>query len=45
MKDFSLPKLHFKVFFCFVLISALLILAPGCGGKKSEQTEAETDAD
>ncbi len=45
MKDLSLPKLHFKVFFCFVLISALLILAPGCGGKKSEQTEAENDAD
>ena len=45
MKDLSLPKLHFKVFFCFVLISVLLILAQGCGGKKSEQAEAENDAD
>ena len=45
MKDLSLPKLHFKVFFCFVLISALLILAPACGEKKSEPAEAENDID
>ena len=45
MKDLPLPKLHFKVFFCFVLLSALLFFAPGCGGKKSEPAEAESDAD
>ena len=45
MKDLSLTKLHFKVFFCFVLLSALLFFAPGCGGKKSEPAEAESDAD
>ena len=45
MKDLSPAKLHFKVFFCFVLISVLLILAQGCGGKKSEQAEAENDTD
>ena len=45
MKDLPLTKLHFKVFFCFVLLSALLFFAPGCGGKKSEPAEAESDAD
>ena len=45
MKDLSLTKLHFKIFFCFVLLSALLFFAPGCGGKKSEPAEAESDAD
>ena len=45
MKDLSLTRLHFKVFSCFVLISALLILAPACGEKKSEPAEAENDAD
>ena len=45
MKDLPLTKLHFKVFFCFVLLSALLFFAPGCGGKKSEPAEAESDTD
>ncbi|MBO4698797.1 DUF1566 domain-containing protein [bacterium] len=45
MKDLSLTKLHFKVFSCFVLLSVLLILAQGCGSKKSESTEAENDID
>ena len=45
MKDLSLTRLHFKVFFCFVLISALLILVPACGSKKSEPADAENDTD
>ena len=45
MKDLTLPKLHFKVFSCFVLLSALLFFAPGCGGKKSEPAEAGNDTD
>ena len=45
MKDLSLPKIHFKVFFCFVLLSTILFLAAGCGGKKSEPAEAGNDTD
>ena len=45
MKDISPAKLHFKVFSCFVLLSMLLFFAFGCEGKKSEQPEAENDAD
>ena len=45
MKDLSLTKLHFKVFSCFVLLSALLFLVSACGGKKSEPAETENDTD